>query len=119
MTPREVEVRLAHIVEAGAKVLRFTAGKSFEEYELDDLATSAVERQLMIIGEAVARIAKSDAVVAKTLGDFPRIIAFRNQLAHNYPNVDDNAVWFIVQREVPVLLDRVRALLESSGDLPA
>lgn len=41
------------------------------------------------------------------------IIAFRNQLVHNYPNVDNNAVWVIVQREVPLLLERVRPLLSA------
>lgn len=49
--------------------------------------------------------------MAERVGDFPRIIAFRNQLVHNYPNVDDHAVWAIVQRELPVLLERVGALL--------
>jgi uncharacterized protein with HEPN domain len=61
---------------------------------------------------STTRIARSDTAAAAHLGDFPRIIAFRNQLAHNYPNVDDAAVWLIVQREVPVLLERVRTLLD-------
>ncbi|HYC92589.1 MAG TPA: HepT-like ribonuclease domain-containing protein [Thermoanaerobaculia bacterium] len=111
MKQLEVQVRLAHIVAAGEKVLRYTAGKSFDEYSADDFLASAVERQLTIIGEAVTKIAQTDSAAAARVGDFPRIIAFRNQLVHNYPNVDDNAVWVIVQREVPLLLERVRALL--------
>ena len=111
MTQLEVRARLAHIAEACEKVLRYTTGRSFDQYVADDVLQSAVERQLTIIGEAVTKIAQADADIAARVGDFPRIIAFRNQLVHNYPNVDDNAVWVIVQREVPVLLGRVRALL--------
>jgi uncharacterized protein with HEPN domain len=111
MKQLEVQTRLAHIVGAAEKVLRFTEGMSFENYETDDVIASAVERQLTIIGEAVTKIAHTDAEAAARIGDFPRIIAFRNQLMHNYPNIDDNVVWTIVQREVPVLLERVRALL--------
>ncbi|HVG24841.1 MAG TPA: HepT-like ribonuclease domain-containing protein [Thermoanaerobaculia bacterium] len=111
MTPLEVQVRLAHIIDAGEKVLRYTSGKSFEEYTSDELVGHAVERLLTIIGEAVTRIAKTDPATAARLGDFPRIIAFRNQLVHNYPNVDDNAVWLIVQRELPLLVERIRRLL--------
>ena len=59
----------------------------------------------------MTRLAKTDPQTAARLGDFPRIIAFRNQLVHNCPNVDDNAVWLIVQRELPLLLERVRPLL--------
>ena len=113
MTQLEVRARLAHILDAGEKALLYTSGKSFEEYIADGLLTAAVERLLTIIGEAVTRIAKADAASAARIGDFPRIIAFRNQLVHNYPNVDNNAVWVIVQREVPLLLERVRPLLSA------
>ena len=107
----EVQSRLGHIVTACEKILRYTAGKTYDDYFADDLLASGVERQLTIIGEAVGKIARTDSAVAAEVGDFPRIVAFRNQLVHNYPNIETDAVWVIVQREVPVLLERVRALL--------
>ncbi len=111
MTQLEVQTRLGHIVIACERVLRYTDGKSFDEYTADDFLASAVERQLTIIGEAVTVVARTDATAVARIGDFPRIIAFRNQLVHNDPGVDHAAVWFIVQREIPLLLERVRALL--------
>ena len=117
MKPPEIESRLWHIAGACEKVLRVTAGKTLEEYAADDLLPDAVERQLMIIGEAVGRIAQLEPAIAAQLGDYPRIVAFRNQLVHNYPHIDHAAVWSIIQREVPVLLERVRSL--SSGPPPA
>ena len=115
MKQLELRARLWHIVDACGKIIRFISNKTREDYVADDLLTSAVERQLTIIGEAVMNIARVDTTIAAEVGDFPRIIAFRNQLVHNYPGVDHDAVWLIVQREVPVLLERVGAILARLG----
>ena len=114
MKPPELESRLWHIATACEKVLRVTQGKTFDEYAGHDLLPDVVIRQLTIVGEAVARIARTDPDVAPRLGDYPRIIAFRNQLVHNYPQVNQQFVWAIVQTEVPELLSRVRDLLPAS-----
>jgi uncharacterized protein with HEPN domain len=122
MKPPEIESRLWHIEAACQKVMRVTSGKTIEAYIADDLLPDVVVRQLTIIGEAVARIARIDQEVAAQLGDFPRIVAFRNQLVHNYPHIEHDAVWVIVTREVPLLLERIRALLpplDSNGAHPA
>jgi uncharacterized protein with HEPN domain len=111
MKQLEVESRLRHIVDACEKVLRYTADKTYDDYCVDDMLASAVERQLTIVGEAVTKIARTNSTVAAELGDFPRIIAFRNQLVHNYPDIETDAVWLIVQRELPLLVERVRTIL--------
>jgi uncharacterized protein with HEPN domain len=111
MKQLELQSRLRHIVEACEKILRYTAGQTLDDYFVDDLVASAVERQLTIIGEAVVKVARTDSAVAAEVGDFPRIIAFRNQLVHNYPDIENDAVWLIVQREIPLLLERVRLIL--------
>jgi uncharacterized protein with HEPN domain len=61
----------------------------------------AVERELSINGEAVNRILRMDK-------DFPlskaaEIIAFRNRVIHAYDAVDDNLVWKIIIKDIPVL----------------
>lgn len=42
-------------------------------------------------------------------------MAFRNLLVHRYDQIDYDAVWVIVKKEVPVLLEHVEAIFE---DLP-
>jgi len=44
-----------------------------------------------------------------------KIIDFRNQLAHEYPNIDDGMVWAIVGRDVPVLGQESSELLSRLG----
>jgi uncharacterized protein with HEPN domain len=96
-------------------ISRLRAKKCFpEEYAADDVLPDVVERRLTIVGEAMSTIAAADKDVASQLGNFPRIISFRNQLVHNYHHVEHDAVWLIVQTEVPLLLERVREMLATT-----
>ena len=47
--------------QASERVARFTAGKTFVDYEADDYLRSAVERQFEIIGEALNQLGRIDA----------------------------------------------------------
>ena len=80
---------------------RFTDGKGLAEYEEDVLLRSAVERQFEIIGEAMNKLAGVDEETARRIGNFQRIIAFRNILIHGYADVDDMLVWSIVDTYLP------------------
>ncbi len=55
---------LFDIRRAARLIKSFCAGRSFEDYVADDMLKSAVERQFGIIGEALAKLAKTDASVA-------------------------------------------------------
>lgn len=99
------------IQEAGNLILAFTEGKGFEDYLVDVLLRSAVERQFEIIGEALAQLARRDPEIAESIQDYRKIIAFRNVLIHGYGQIDHARVWDTVNAEVPVLLARARLLL--------
>lgn len=60
----------------------FTAGKAFADYRHNAMLRSAVERQFEVIGEATAKLARHDETLAARIGDFRRIVAFRNILIH-------------------------------------
>ena len=72
---------------------------------------AAVERQLEIIGEAMAQLAKSDAPVAEGISEYRRIVALRNILIHGYADVDDRLVWDVVKTKLPVLSREVEAAI--------
>ena len=63
------------------RVARFTNGKSFTEYEADELLRSAVERQLEIVGEALNKLSRVDVETAAAIPDLGRIVGFRNILS--------------------------------------
>jgi uncharacterized protein with HEPN domain len=82
---------------AAERVVRFTAGKSFVDYENDDLLRSAVERQLEIVGEVLNRLRHVDPATSATIRDIDRIIGFRNIVVHGYATRDNKIVWGIVE----------------------
>ncbi len=83
--------------------------QDFNWYQNSLTVKRAVERELSIIGESVNRILKMEK-------DFPlskaaEIIAFRNRVIHAYDAVDDNLVWKIIVKDLPVLHQEVLKLI--------
>jgi uncharacterized protein with HEPN domain len=99
--------------KAAQRVARFTAGKTFADYERDELLRSAVERQLEIVGEALNRLRRADPATAASIRDIDRIIGFRNIVVHGYATLDDRIVWGIVESYVPALEREIGALARS------
>ncbi len=83
--------------------------RDFVWYQTQLTAKRAVERELAIIGEAINRILKLDK-------DFPlsrakEIISFRNRVIHAYDAIDDNLVWKIIIKDIPVLRNEIITIL--------
>ena len=119
MSPRDLRAYLFDIAEACRLVMQFTKGQSAERFATDPMVRSAVERQLEIVGEALSQALRyHSALLADRIPEAPRIIAFRNQLAHGYASVAEDIVWAIVEREVPALGCKVSSLLEELDSPP-
>jgi uncharacterized protein with HEPN domain len=74
---------------------------SFAEFELDRKSQSAVERQLVIIGEALNQFKKLEP--ATTIKHDRQIVSFRNRLVHAYDSIDNSVVWSILVRHLEPL----------------
>jgi uncharacterized protein with HEPN domain len=97
--------------KAVERIERFIRGKSFSDYQADDLLRSAVERQFEIIGEALNQLRRVDPAAASTIPDLPRIVGFRNVLIHGYATVDDRVVWGVVESSLAPLRESLAQLL--------
>jgi uncharacterized protein with HEPN domain len=103
------ELYLAHIVEAIAAIERFTAG-SREAFFANDMVQSAVIRQLEVVGEAVKNL--SVELTQREPGvPWKQIAGARDRLIHGYFRVDLDAVWAMVERDLPSLSQNVRRIL--------
>lgn len=74
----------------------FTRDKSLDDYLSDPLLRSAVERQLMIVGEALSQALKIDPALADAITDARRIVNFRNVIVHGYAAIEPQTVWGIL-----------------------
>ncbi len=108
---REVRKYLYDVSKACEAIMGFTSEKRFEDYKQDLFLRSAVERQLMIIGEALNQAERINPQLSKQITDFRRIVNLRNVIVHGYAVVEDETIWGVVQQELPVLAEEVTAML--------
>lgn len=109
---RRIRKLLYDIQRAALLIAEFTASKTFADYERDAMLRAAVEREFVIIGEAVSRLASADQEMANNISEYQRMIAFRNILVHGYADVDNGLVWNIVEANLPKLIRTINVLLE-------
>jgi uncharacterized protein with HEPN domain len=109
-TPRWLE----DIADEAGFVLDETAGRTLAEYEADRRLRYAIERSFEIIGEALARIERTDPATAGRITEHRKIIGFRNRLAHGYDATDHALVWQVIQEALPTL--KAEGLLGEVGE---
>ncbi len=106
-------VRFADILDAAAKIDEYTGGFTEKDFLIDGRTVDAVARNIIIIGEASARL---DEDVRERFPDVPwgRIIGMRNRLVHEYFRIDDSVVWEVAADYVPILTSRLQSYLAST-----
>jgi uncharacterized protein with HEPN domain len=72
----------------------------------------AVEREIEIIGEAMGKLLKTNPNISIS---YSRIIVdLRNRVIHAYDSVDDILIWKIIMKDLPVLLEEAKKLLNEN-----
>ena len=109
---RSARLYLADIVEAAEAVLRYVSGLSREAFLTDEKVRSATLYKLIIIGEAAGNISRE---LRDRHPEVPwrAVRGFRDVAVHAYHTVDWSIVWGTVAEELPPLLARISAILES------
>jgi uncharacterized protein with HEPN domain len=95
----------------------FVAGVALAEYTVDKMRRSAVERQLEILGEACARLAKLEPALIGSVINLKLAIDLRNRIIHGYDSVDDEIVYFTVTDDLEGLQAGLSSLLAVRGGL--
>ncbi|MFC1544218.1 DUF86 domain-containing protein [Gemmatimonadota bacterium] len=111
--PRDARAYLADIIEASRAIQDATVGSDLEAYGQNRLLRSAVEREFIIIGEALNALSRVAPSSFETITHARRIVDFRNKLTHEYPSVDSALVWAIVETDIPLLLKQSGELLRT------
>ena len=102
----ETSVLLWDARHAAEKIVRFTAGCTFDDYLADEMMSAAVERQFEIIGEAFSQLRRAFPAIGEQIPNIARIIAFRNVIIHGYAALENQLVWDVVETELPRLPER-------------
>ena len=110
--PQDDQARsyLWDIRSAAYEINTFMRGVKYSEFENNKILRYAVERQLLVIGEAAVHLSPQ---YRKQHPEIPwgRLVELRNLLAHEYGETLTNRVWLAATESVPELLALLLKLL--------
>ena len=110
MSKRDVRLFLLDMLDAIAKIDRYTRGLNFERFAQESLVVDAVVRNLEIIGEAAKHV--PETMRQQYTGvKWKRVVGFRNIVVHEYFDVDIEIVWTIVKEQLPILKQVLQSML--------
>ena len=103
--------RLLDILEAIERIEKY-AEEGKNAFEADELIQTWIVHHIMIIGEA-CRALPDDFQAAYANVPWADIVAMRNILVHHYFGIDKDAVWSVVERDLPELKLNIQTILKS------
>ena len=109
--PRDYKVYLEDIMEAIAKIERYIANLSFEEFIKKEMVIDATVRNFEVIGEAVKRIPEN---IKRKYPDveWKKIAGLRDILIHEYFAIDLEILWDIIKNKLPEFKRNISKILE-------
>jgi uncharacterized protein with HEPN domain len=110
---RSERERLLDIFEAIERIEKYAAqGKA--AFENDELIQNWMVNHIALIGEA-CRALPDDFQARYANVPWADIIAMRNILVHHYFGIDKEAVWSVVDRDIPELKFDIQTILRELG----
>jgi len=111
MSDRSSVDHLEDILDAAEKAQAFVEGTTYATFVNDDKSVFAVIRALEIIGEATKRLPQP------LRDEHPQVpwssmAGMRDNLIHDYSDVDRQLVWRTVQKEIPEVRRHLRTIVE-------
>ena len=108
---RSERERLLDILEAIERIEKYAAkGKS--AFAADELIQNWMVNHITVIGEACRSL--SDEFQARYAHvPWADIIGMRNILVHHYFGIDEDAVWSVVEKDIPELKFNIETILKS------
>jgi uncharacterized protein with HEPN domain len=101
---------LLDMLEAAERARLYVADTAFVQYESNGMLRDAVERNVVVIGEAAKKVSQPFREGHPEI-PWRRFIALRNVLAHEYGAVSNAEIWEVVTKHLSALVSSLEPLI--------
>ena len=108
------KVYLNHILDSINSISKFTNGMDKKAFSEDEVVINAVIRMLEIIGEAANNISNELKIKYPNV-PWKKITGTRNNLIHEYFNVDLDLIWKTITINLPELKEKVIEIIKKTS----
>ena len=109
MSRRDNDILVDDMLASCLKIVRYTAGLTYDAFSNDEKTIDAVIRNFEIIGEAANNLSDEFKDQYPQI-DWHKMRGFRNRIVHDYAGVDLRMVWSIITAFLPGLTAELRNL---------
>lgn len=111
MSKREWKLFIEDILESIRLIKNYAENMGFDDFKKDRKTIDAVVRNFEIIGEA-SRFIPDEIKEKYENTDWKGIVGLRNRIAHEYFDISISIVWHIVTKELQILEEQMKEILE-------
>jgi uncharacterized protein with HEPN domain len=98
---------LLDMLQSAELILTYTAQCSKDEFVANVQLQDSVIRRLLVIAEAARRVSETTRQGLPNIS-WQEINGMRNQLVHEYDDVNLNILWDVIQFEIPPLIEELK-----------
>ena len=105
-------LRCEHMLIAAQQAVSFIKGRSRTDLDTDHMLRRAIKDCIQEIGEAATKISPA---CKDAHPDIPwkQIVGMRHILVHVYFDLDNDALWKVVEKDLPTLIKNLHNTLEN------
>lgn len=113
----DLDIVLERLQSVATDTHGFIEGYSLNDFLADKRTQQAVTMGLVILGEVATKLLTKDKSISLRYPGVPwmNIIGMRNRIAHGYFELDFEAIWSTVTRDLPPLIQQIGKIRADLG----
>ena len=101
--------RVRHMLDAMERIAELSKGLEREQLRRHENTTEMILFNLMVLGEASNNITREFAAQNPDV-DWKGLAGVRHKIVHDYADIDYDTIWDILQNDIPVEHEKVKAV---------